>query len=74
MTEKALGELRAMPEAELRKRIQERRQELVGIRLKATEGPVEKPHRIRQAKQEIARLFTILREREAQATGTASQP
>ena len=55
-------ELRAMPDAELQQRLAQTQQDLVGLRLKASHGPMEQPHRIRLLRQEVARILTLLRE------------
>jgi large subunit ribosomal protein L29 len=57
-----IAELRGLPEAELRQRLAQTRQELVTLRLKAKQGALEQPHQIRQMRREIARIFTVLRE------------
>ncbi len=64
-----IGELRGVPEVELRKRIEDRRKELAELRLKAGHGAVEKPSRLRELRREIARALTILREPRPEQTG-----
>lgn len=55
-------ELRTMPAVELRQRLAETQHELSALRLKAHQGPVEQPHRIRQMRRDLARLLTVLAE------------
>ena len=55
-------ELRGMPEAELRQRLIQLRSELSTMRLKARQGTVEQPHKIRQTRREIATVLTVLGE------------
>ena len=55
----AVSELRSMPEAELRRRLTERHAELATLRVKARQGALEQPHRIRLLKREIAQMLTI---------------
>ncbi|MBI3087563.1 MAG: 50S ribosomal protein L29 [Candidatus Omnitrophica bacterium] len=57
-----VSELRGLPEAELRQRLAQTRQELVTLRLKAKQGALEQPHRIRQMRRDIARMLTTLHE------------
>ena len=57
-----VSELRGLPEAELRQRLAQTRQDLVTLRLKAKQGALEQPHRIRQMRRDIARMFTALQE------------
>jgi len=49
---------------EIHSKIASLREELFELRSEQKAGRVEKPHRIRQAKREIARCFTILKEKE----------
>jgi len=53
-----------MPAAELHQRMAETRRELTALRLKARQGAVEQPHRIRQMRQDIARILTVLAEQQ----------
>ena len=55
-------ELRALTDQELRQRLDQTRQDLRGLRLKAGGGAVEQPHRIRQMRRNIARMLTMLGE------------
>ena len=63
-------ELRTIPEPELRQKLGEAQKELVTLRVKARQGAVEQPHRIRQVRRDIARLLTVL----AQQRRTMQQP
>ena len=54
---------RSAPIEELRKHVEDTRKELVTLALKARQGAVEQPHRIRQMKRDIARVMTVLNER-----------
>ena len=53
-------ELRAMPEMELRQKLTELTRQITDLRLKAAQGAVEQPHRIRLFRRDIARLHTVL--------------
>jgi len=64
------AELRTTPLGELHNRVAEMRKELAGLRLKARQGAVEQPHRIRLIRRDIARLPTVL----AQAPARAAKP
>ena len=55
-------ELRALTDPELRQRLEQTHQDLRGLRLKASGGAIEQPHRIRQMRRDIARMLTILGE------------
>ncbi|RME72670.1 MAG: 50S ribosomal protein L29 [Planctomycetota bacterium] len=59
-----LDELRAMPREELEARVAKLRAEIFQLRFKAATEPITDPGAIRRARKEIARIYTILRERE----------
>ncbi len=61
-----------MGEADLQAQIQKARQELWGGRLKASEGAMQQPHRLRMLRRQIARLHTVLREGQHQARQSPS--
>ena len=57
-------ELRALSDEELNSRITEAKKELFDLRLKQSTGSLEKPSRIRELRKNVARIKTILKERE----------
>lgn len=61
-------ELRELPEEELRERLAEQKEELFNLRFQHVTGQLDNPHRMKQVKGEIARILTVLREREFGAT------
>lgn len=60
-------EFRATPAAELRQQASQTRRELDALRLKARQGALEQPHRIRQLRRDLARMLTVLNEQERSA-------
>ena len=60
------NELRKMSTEELNKKIAEYKEELFNLRLSQATGNLEKPSRIRELRKLVARMKTILRERELQ--------
>jgi large subunit ribosomal protein L29 len=58
------GELRNLPEDELAQKLAEAKQELFNLRFKAATGQLESHGRLRTVRHEIARIYTIMRERE----------
>ena len=58
------NDIRNMTVAEINNKVISIREELFKLRSEQTSGRVEKPHLIAAAKKEIARLYTILREKE----------
>ncbi len=59
-------ELRQLSDAELKKRIQEEQENLANLRFQKVIGQLENPMKIRQIKRDIARMYTVLRERSLQ--------
>ena len=59
-----LKELRALTNEELVTKIKESKKELFDLRLKQSTGSLEKPARIHELRKNIARMNTILAERE----------
>ena len=61
-------ELRALPEAELLREYEDRMKELFNLRYQASTEQVDNPALISQTRHDIARIKTILRERELEKT------
>ena len=59
-----IQELRALTDGELQEKIAFLKKELFDLRGKASGDKIEKPHRIREARKEIARILTLLKEKE----------
>jgi len=57
-------ELREIPVAELQAKLQELRERLVALRLKKRVGGLESPALLRATRRDIARVLTILKERQ----------
>ena len=60
------SELRDLTDDDLEHRLAERRQELFNLRFQSVTGALENHARLRIAKREIARILTVVNEREAQ--------
>ena len=58
-------ELRDLSDDELGDRLKERRQELFDLRFQSVTGALENSARLKMAKREIARILTVVTEREA---------
>lgn len=56
----SITEIKELTPKELSARIQEHRQEIFHFRLQQQAGQLEKPHLLRVARREIARLQTVL--------------
>ncbi|MFH1996624.1 MAG: 50S ribosomal protein L29 [Candidatus Omnitrophota bacterium] len=57
------NELRNMTVEEIQRKIEALKQSLFTMRTEVLGGRIEKPHRIRDAKRDIARCETIIREK-----------
>ena len=57
-------EIRELSTEELMKKIEENKEELFNLRFSQATGSLEKPSRIRELRKEVARMKTIIRERE----------
>ena len=65
------GELRELTVEELITKLRESKEELFNLRFQTATGQLTNNHRLRTVRQEIARTYTVLREREL---GLASGP
>lgn len=57
-------DLRQLTDEELRERHDEVRKELLNLRIQQSTGRIEKATRIREVRRDLARILTIMRERE----------
>ena len=58
------GELRELNEEELTTKLRQAKEELFNLRFQSATGQLANNHRLRIVRQEIARIYTVLRERE----------
>ena len=58
------AELRTLEEDDLTGRLREAKEELFNLRFQAATGQLESHGRLRIVKRDIARIYTVLRERE----------
>jgi large subunit ribosomal protein L29 len=65
------GELRELTGDELAERLRESKEELFNLRFQMATGQLNNNRRLRTVRREIARIYTVLREREL---GLASGP
>jgi large subunit ribosomal protein L29 len=61
------SELRELPDDELLQRYAEGKEELFNLRFQNVTGQLDNPRRLQQVKREIARVLTVMREREIAA-------
>lgn len=58
------NEIRKMTTENIVKKIEEKKEELFNLRFKQATGTLEKPARLHELRKDVARLKTILKERE----------
>lgn len=61
------NELRELTTADLTAKISEAKEELFNLRMQQASGNLEKPSRIRELRKLVARMKTILKEREKES-------
>jgi large subunit ribosomal protein L29 len=61
------AELRELPDDELQQRFDENKEELFNLRFQVVTGQLDDPRRLSKVRREIARVLTIMREREIAA-------
>ena len=64
------AELRELPVEELAQTLAENKEELFNLRFQNVTGQLDNPQRLKQVKREIARILTVMRERELAAAAT----
>jgi large subunit ribosomal protein L29 len=58
------SELRNLSDADLQKKIKESKEELFNLKFNQASGSLDKPSRVSELRKLVARMKTILRERE----------
>jgi large subunit ribosomal protein L29 len=66
------AELRELPDDELLARVDAAKEELFNLRFQQATGQLDNPTRIRQVRHDVARIATVLREREIESELAAS--
>ena len=67
-------EIRELPEGELVKRIQDEEENLVHLKFQKATSQLESPIKIRLVRRDIARMKTVVKERQLKQTTTGQQP
>jgi len=65
-------EIRGLTDEELVTRLREAKEELFNLRFQGATGQLENHGRLRAVRKDIARLYTVMRERELGITGGAA--
>lgn len=61
-----VSEIRKLKNEEIETKVKETKKELLNLRIKNATGSLEKPSKIREMKKDVARMLTVLKERETQ--------
>lgn len=61
------AELRELPDDELRQRYAEGKEELFNLRFQVVTGQLDDPRQLSRVRRDIARVLTVMREREIAA-------
>ncbi len=72
MSATTAAELRHLDNDSLEEKLREAKEELFNLRFQAATGQLESHGRLRHVRRDIARLYTIMRERELGITSLAS--
>jgi large subunit ribosomal protein L29 len=67
------GELRDLPDDELKARLDSSKEELFNLRFQLATGQLDNPMRIKDVRHDIARIMTVLTERELVAAREPDQ-
>jgi large subunit ribosomal protein L29 len=60
-------ELRELPDDELRQKLADGKEELFNLRFQVVTGQLDNPRRLREVRRDIARVLTVMKEREIAA-------
>jgi len=60
-----IAEIREFPSEEIRRELREKRRALFNLRFQRETEQLERPAELRRTKKDVARMLTVLREREA---------
>lgn len=59
-----IAEIRKLTTEDLNKKLEENKKELFNLKFAASTGNLEKPHKIKELRHEVAKIKTVIRERE----------
>jgi large subunit ribosomal protein L29 len=65
-------EIRELTDAEAQSKLRDLRQEMFNLRLQQQTARLERPSRIREVRRDMARIETVLRERQLETTTPAA--
>lgn len=64
-----VSEIRKLKDEEILEKVKESKKELLNLRIKNATGSLDKPSKLKEMKKDVARMLTVLKERETSAGG-----
>ena len=64
-----VSEIRNLNDKEILEKVKESKKELLNLRIKNATGSLDKPSKLKEMKKDVARMLTILKERENSTGG-----
>ena len=64
-----ISEIRKLKDEEILKKVKETKKELLNLRVKNATGSLDKPSKLKELRKDVARMLTVLKERENKGTG-----
>ncbi len=64
-----ISEIRKLKDEEILKKVKETKKELLNLRVKNATGSLDKPSKLKELRKDVARMLTVLKERENKETG-----
>ena len=71
---RAIAEMRDLGDEELIERLESSKEELFNLRFQLATGQLDNPMRIKQVRHDVARILTVLREREIEVSADETAP
>ena len=68
-----MADIRKLTTEDLNKKLEENKKELFNLRFAGATGNLEKPHRIKELRHEVAKIKTVIRERELNESKDGAQ-
>ena len=59
-----IADIRKLTTKDLNKKLEENKKELFNLKFQVSTGTLEKPHRIKELRHDVAKIKTVIRERE----------
>lgn len=68
-----VSEIRKLDSKEIETKVKDSKKELLNLRIKNATGSLEKPSKIKELKKDVARMLTVLKEREMEQTSGGNE-